>query len=260
MKIITVTNQKGGVGKTTTSLNLAMGLIRKGFKVLVIDLDPQQGNLTQTLRADKTLVSMTEVLLEEERLLDVIQNTGLGLDLASATEDMTALDSKMAASGAVCKERKLRDAVESLPQDMYDYVIVDTPPALGTLTLNAMTAADYVLIVAEPDMNSMHGIKKLHETMSEVKRYFNANAKYCGILLTKTKVNTNITKLMSELSNSIGKSIGADVLKTTIRNSVAIPGAIAEGKDVWTFDKSCGAAHDYEAVTEEIIEMTKEAK
>lgn len=257
MKVITVTNQKGGVGKTTTALNLAMGLQRKGYKVLAIDLDPQQGNLTQTVKADKTVYSMMEVLLEEDELQNVIQDTCIGLDLAAATEDMTAIDSRMAAIGSIAKERKLRDAVHALPEGMYDYVIVDTPPALGTLTLNALTAADYVLIVAEPDTNSMHGINKLHETMVEIKKYFNPDVKYCGILLTKTKANTNITKLMSEITRTIGEKIGAAVFNTTIRNSVTIPGAVAEFKDIWAFDKSCGAAQDYEALVEEVINRTE---
>lgn len=259
MKIIAVTNQKGGVGKTATSLNLAMGLIRRGYRVLAIDLDPQQGNLSQTIGADKELYSMYEVLTEKDTLENAIQQTTIGLDIVSATIDMATIEDLLSRDGGVGREQKLKAALQAMPQG-YDFVIIDTPPALNLLTTNALVAANYVVVVAEPDMNSMHGINQLNAMLVNIRKWYNKTVTYAGVLLTKVKKNTNIAKVMADLGAQLSAQNGTSLFNTTIRYSVAVPEAVMNQQDVMTFAKSrgegkrCGAALDYEAFTDELLE------
>lgn len=252
MKTITVTNQKGGVGKTATVLNLASELSRRGYSVLAIDLDPQQGNLSQTLHADKGLESMYEVICGDADLADVIQHTKF-FDIATATVDMSNIDDKLNSNGGVGRERRLKKAIASLPEGSYDFIILDTPPALNLLTTNALVAADAVLVVTESDVNAMHGMKQLKEMVDSVKEYYNPSVGYAGVLLSKFNERTNIGKMMQDICGQLADVMKTDVFKTTIRASVIVPESIVAGTDVYTRDPNAGVTRDYNAFATELL-------
>lgn len=253
MKVITVTNQKGGVGKTVTTLNLAAALTRRGYKVLMIDIDPQRGNLSQTLHADKTLESMFEVLSKETTLAEIIQETPYG-DLATATVDMSNIDAKLNSNGGAGRERRLKEAIQSLDPNKYDFVVIDTPPSLSLLTVNALVAADYVVVTAEPDINAMQGITQLNDMVKEIRQYYNPELKYAGILITKYRTNTDISAEMHEIASTLAqKSIETKVFTSYIRFAAVVPTATLHGTDIYTENKKSNPALDYEAFCDELV-------
>lgn len=253
MKVIAVMNQKGGVGKTATALNLIREMQREGLKVLAVDLDPQRGNLSQTIHADKDMESMYEVLAGEATLADTIQTTDL-FDLAPATLDMANIDIKLNSNGGAGRERRLKKALQSLPEGAYDYVVIDTPPALNLLTMNAMVAADYILVVAEPDVNALNGIVQLNEMIQEVRENYNPDLAYAGILMTKYEKQTNIAQDMRGMFEQVAaQMMGTKVFDTTIRKGVAVPMSLANATDVRTQDSSSGPAADYKNFAAEFL-------
>lgn len=255
MHVITVTNQKGGVGKTTTVLNLVAGLKRRGYRVLAVDLDPQQGNLTQTVGADKLQQSMFEVLTEGLPIVDAIQHTEC-CDIATATVDMVSVETVLSTNGGIARERKLRNALKRLDKEnLYDVVIVDTPPALDLLVTNALTAADSVVVAVEADINSMHGMKQLDAIVKAIKDNYNESLEYAGILITKFNGRTNNGKDMREIAMKIGNTMGTRVFDTCIRNGVAVPEAARNSVDVFSWSPDSGPAQDYEKLTDEIISI-----
>ena len=254
MDIVTITNQKGGVGKTSTTLNLAAALIRRGYKPLVVDLDPQQGNLSQTVGADKTQESMFEVLCGDANINEVIQTTKM-FDIATATLDMQGIESKLnSMSGGAGREHRLAMALEDLPEGKYDIVLIDTPPALDVLTTNALVASNKVLVVVEADVNAMHGMKQLGEAVSVIRKFYNKDLGYSGILMTKFQSRTNNGRDMRVVAEAIGESIGTGVFKTAIRHGASIPDAMRNQMDAYSWDKESGPAVDYEAFADEFIQ------
>lgn len=250
MPVYIVTNQKGGVGKTTTAMNLADGLTRQGRRVLLVDMDPQQGNLTQTLRADKTMQSVKEVMLGETTLQDIIQNTVI-CDLAPATIDLVEVRDKLTDMG---REYKLKEALDSLPEGSYDCVIIDTPPSLDILTVNALVASDYIIVVTEADLNAMHGIGQLNAIVCNVRRYGNSGLSYAGILMNKLNERTNNGKEMKQVAEQLSRDLQTSVFASTIRQGVAVPDSMKNGESAWTWDKDSGPAVDYDAFAKEFAE------
>ena len=247
MKTIAIMNQKGGVGKTTTALNLAADLTKRDNKILIIDFDPQ-GNLTQTLNHSGGEYNALEFL---QGNLDKGYNTLQGLFIAS-TPGLTKAEAIFDGTG---KEHKLAEALQPLQKE-FDYCIIDTPPALGLLTTQALTAADYVIIPTQPDLYGINGIYQLMQTITAVKKYCNPKLKLAGILITRYK-NTVAKKSAAEELEKVAKRIGTRAFKTRIRECNALFEAQIMKKDIYRHAPKSNAAADYRAFTDELLQAIK---
>lgn len=256
MQVITVINQKGGVGKTTTALNLAAGLKERGYRVLAVDLDPQEGNLSHSVRADKTVMSMFEVLCGECQMADVIQKLEI-FDIIPATIDMANIDAALNKNAGVGREYRLKEALNKLPPNTYDFVIIDTPPGLSVLSSNALTAADYVLGVTDPDENALMGIVQLNEMVKQIQIYANPRLKYIGLLMTKYQLQTTVSKEMKQALQELAKSFGTEPFMTPIRLGVAVPSSFTNACPSWQQDPGSGPSIDYNKFIEEFIQAIK---
>lgn len=250
MEIITIANQKGGVGKTTTASALGAGLIKKGKKVLFIDLDPQI-NLTTSLGGDENEASIYDVLKNNIDINKAIQIVN--------TKHIVVGD--RAASGADTefnlpgREYKLKKALAKLSNE-YDYIIIDTPPALGILTINALTASNKVLIPAEPDISSIQGISQLKDTIDAVKEYCNPDLEINGILVTRYS-RTILSQDLSEEIKDIAEAIGTKVYTRPIRECVALKEAKTQIQDIFEYSKNSNATNDYSSLVDEILKECK---
>ena len=218
---VAVVAQKGGDGKTTTAHALGAGLARyHAARVLFVDMDAQ-GNLSRTLEADRSgsLPTVLEILTGEIRAKDAIQHTGGG-DVIPASPLLAGADREEALSN-VGREYRLRKALEPL-EKAYDYCVIDTPPALGILTVNALTAADLVVIPAQADDYSLDGVERLSDTIQTVKQYCNPKLRISGILLTRYNGRTNVTNYLDELITEMAAQIGAKVYQSRIRECAYI--------------------------------------
>lgn len=249
MKVFAIVNQKGGVGKSTTAHCLGAGLKRQGYEVLFIDLDAQC-NLTATLGGVVRDYSALDVLAGNCKTDQAIVKTDTG-DAILAAPNLTLADSVLTETG---KEYRLREALEPL-KEKYDYVVIDTPPALGTLTINALTAADSIVIPALADVYSFHGIFQLEQTISRVRRYCNPALSISGILLTKYSPRTIMSRDMREKMQELASGMGTKIFNTTIRESVAIREAQFVGTDIFSYDSKSNAAKDYRDFINELLEI-----
>lgn len=247
-KCIAVTNQKGGVGKSTTSNALGAGLISKGFKVLYIDLDAQ-GNLSYSMGADRKAFTSLEVLTNTVDIRDAIVNTGQG-DIVPATPALASADTIITETG---KEYRLREAIEPI-KGLYDYIILDTPPALGTLTINALTACTDVIIPAQADVYSLQGIGQLYQTIKTVQKYCNRDIKIDGIVVTRYSSRAILTRDMTDLLEETASSFNTKIYKTKIRECIALKEAQASKQDIFSYNSKCNASIDYMELVNEILE------
>lgn len=219
-KIITFANQKGGVGKTTTAHIVAIGLFMKGYKVLAVDLDPQ-ANLTSVLGIstdDDSLITLADYFDGECEFDDTIVGTESGPDLAVGSLMLSGADRKYSATGY---EYKIKEGISKVKRK-YDFIIIDTPPALGIMSLNALAATDYLVVVMTPDYFSGKGLGQLQDTVETVKKYLgNKSLKINGLLLTRID-RTNLTSLVNDDMESKVKELRTKIYKSTIRQGVAI--------------------------------------
>ena len=249
MEILTIINQKGGVGKSTTAAALGAGLIRKGFKVLYIDLDPQ-GNLTYSLGADAAgLAGATalDVLMKAATIEGAAVSVD-GAELVPSTPALAGADMALTATG---KEYRLKKALAALG-DKYDYCIIDTPPALGILTVNALTAASGAIIPAQADIFSLQGIAQLYCTIDAVKQYTNPALEIVGILLTRWSGRAIISRDIMELLDETAAKLQTRLFAAKIRECIAIKEAQAERVNIYDYAPKSNAAADYWAFVEEI--------
>lgn len=248
MKTVTAVNQKGGVGKSSTAEALASGLMRRGFKVLAIDLDAQ-GNLTYTGGKGTDGAGVYEVLTNQATAGDAIKRGGLW-DMLSASKRLATADANISETG---KEYRLKEALREV-DGLYDYAVIDTPPALGILTVNALTAADYAVIPAQADIYSIQGIDDLSVTLEAVKKYTNANLTVSGILLTRynprSVLSRSITKVTEE---QIAARLGTKVFTTKIREAVAVKEAQLKRAHLYEYAPKSTASQDYEAFVDEFL-------
>ena len=251
-RIIAIINQKGGVGKSTTAATLAAGLSLKGYKTLSIDLDAQ-GNLTYTAGAKTNGATAPGVLTGEVKAEDAIQHTPSG-DIIAANKALAGADAFIADTG---KEYRLKEALESL-QAAYDYIIIDTPPALGILTINALTACNSVIIPAQADIYSLQGIEQLADTMKPVKKYCNPNLKIAGILLTRYSSRSVLSREVAELAEQLADKLGTKLFKTTIREAIAVKEAQISQQSLFGYAPKAKVTEDYRAFIEELLEQEKE--
>ena len=247
MEVIAIINRKGGVGKTATAQALGAGLIRKGFNVLYADLDSQT-NLSYALEADIGGFSSMDVLTGNTKAQDAIQHTQQG-DIIPASEDLAGADAIIKDTG---KEYRLKEALEEVAGS-YDYAIIDTPAALGTLTINALTAANSVIIPVQADIYSLQGIGQLTQTIGAVKKYCNPSLYIRGILTTRYNGRAIISKDMLSNLEEAAAQLNTILYKTPIRECISIKEAQASQQDIYSYAPKSNAAKDYNAFIDEFI-------
>lgn len=238
-EIIAVVNRRGGVGKTATAHAIGAGLSLKGYKILFIDLD-SQCNLSFDVGAKGTRLTSMEVLSGTAAASDAIQTVQRG-DVIIASPSLATADTSIIGTG---KEHRLKEALEPLKKK-YDYIIIDTPPALGVATVNALTACSSVIIPAQAEIYSLHGIDLLYEAIDAVKKYTNPAITVKGILITRYNGRSILSKDMKSNLEAKAKEVGTKVFSTPIRECVAIKEAQATRTDIFTYDPKSNAAKDY---------------
>lgn len=252
-KVIAFTNQKGGAGKTTCCASVCGALASMGKSVLVIDLDPQ-GNLSFSLGADCTenIYTIYDVMKSEVELYDVIQHTE-SCDVAGANIRLSAAEIELTSIG---REHILKDQIDTVAHD-YDFILIDTPPALSILTINAYTAADWLIITMIPEILNLQGLSQLKETIFAVKKYFNNSLEVRGIILDKYNPRLILTKEVEELAHIVAEQLDTDVFETKITQSVTLAEAPAHGKTIIEYAPRSKSAQEFKELTYEILGMEK---
>ena len=246
-KALAIINQKGGVGKSTTALAIGAGLSLKGYSVLFIDLDAQ-GNLSYTLGADTKGYNAMGVLERPETAKEEIQHTPQG-DIIASSPKLAGADKLLEETG---KEYRLKEALESL-QGAYDYIIVDTPPALGILTINALTACTGAIIPAQADIYSLQGIAQLNSTIETVKKYCNPSLSIMGIVITRFNGRSIIRREVAEMLEHTADQLHTKLFSSKIRECTALVEAQATKQNIYSYAPRSNATADYKALVDEII-------
>lgn len=249
-KIIAIANQKGGVGKTTTSINLAAGLGRQGKKILLVDLDPQ-GNATTGIGADKSKIEncMFDVLVNNVFINEIIQKDVCeNVDLAPATLSLASADLHLL-SQSKDQQNILLDKLNAA-QQKYNYIIIDCPPSLGLLNRNALIAANTVIIPIQAEYYALEGLTQLLTSIRFVQQRSNKNLKIEGILVTMFDTRT---KLSYEVLQEVKKYFKEKVYETFIPRNIKISEAPSNGKDIFSYDGSSSGATAYMQLVKEVL-------
>ena len=257
-KVIALTNQKGGVGKTTTAVNLGVGLAKQGKRVLLIDADAQ-ANLTMALgysRPDDLPITLSTIMqnIIDDKSFDVSQGIlshSEGVDLLPSNIELSGFEVRLI--NAMSRERVLKTYVNEVKKN-YDYVLIDCMPSLGMITINALAAADSVVIPTQPHYLSAKGLELLLRSVSMVKRQINPKLRIDGILMTMVMPRTNISKeITATVKSAYGQKI--KVFDTEIPHSIRAVEATAEGKSIFAYDKGGEVAAAYEQFSKEVAEL-----
>jgi len=250
VRVIAVANQKGGVGKTTTAINLSACLAEAGKQTLIIDADPQ-GNSTSGLGLEKNSVENTiyEILLEESNIKEVIQPT--------CVEKLNIIPSNINLSGAeielIGKEKReyiLKESIDTI-KDEYDFIIIDCPPSLNLITINALTASDTVLVPIQCEYFALEGLQQLLHTIGLVKSRLNPNLDMEGVVFTMYDSRTNLSM---EVVEEVKKDLGDNVYKSIIPRNVRLGEAPSHGLPITLYDTRSKGAESYRLLADEVIE------
>jgi chromosome partitioning protein len=249
-KVIAFANQKGGVAKTTTTLNLAVAFVEEGHRVLCVDMDPQ-GNLTmsQGIDPDSLEQSMFDVLVHDLSIREVIRRREV--DIACASIDLAGAE--IAMSTKIGRERSLDRALRPISED-YDFICIDTPPSLGLLTINALTAADKVIVPVQCEYLSMRGLIQLQNTLAMIQENLNPDVAIAGILPTMVDTRTLHAKEAIEI---LEENFGDRVFGARIKKTVRFAEAPVKGMSVLRYDPSGPAADAYRQLAKEVLEHGK---
>src|SRR4249920_1315594 len=252
-RVISFANQKGGVAKTTTTLNLGVAFSEQGLKVLLIDLDPQ-GNLTmsQGLNPDSIERSMFDVLVHRLPMQEVIHHAEA--DLAVSSIDLAGAE--LALSSMIGRERALEKALAPM-KTVYDYVLIDTPPSLGLLTINALVAADHVIVPVQCEYLSLRGLVQLENTLAMIRENLNPNVAIMGILPTMFDRRTLHAREAVEI---LEENFGDLVFKTRIKKTIRYAEAPVKGTSVLKYDPTGNAANAYRDLAKEVLNGAKARK
>jgi chromosome partitioning protein len=250
MEIVTLTNQKGGVGKTTTALHLATGLCEKDFKVLMVDLDPQS-NLSYTAGADYKNNENTiyNVFRGNTDIKNIIQPIKMGLDIAVGGLLLAGADMEF---NGIARETMLKEQLEQL-QAYYDYCVIDTPPTLGVLLMNALTASDKAILPLYADAYSIQGIEQLTTFIQSIQKHYNKGLAVDGLLITKYNARTVITQVLQNNIQKSAERLNTKVYNTKIRETVKIIESQAEKRDIFTSSPNATASEDYRMFIDEFL-------
>lgn len=259
MRRVAVINQKGGVGKTTTTVNLSAALAATGHRACVLDLDPQAHATTHLgVEPDGTAPSIYDVLVGHKKIADVRRNVGDGLSLVPSDINLAAAEVELA--GVVGREVILREALEA-DGDRPDYLFMDCGPSLGVLTLNALAAADEVFIPLQPHFFALHGLSKLLETTALVSKRINPSLKVTGIVVCLYDAATKLAQeVVGDLKSFLDKSRGANVpwadakvFDTRIRRNIKLAECPSFGRSIFGYAPNCPGAVDYAALANEVV-------
>jgi len=262
-KVIAITNQKGGVGKTTTTVNLGVGLAKQGKRVMLLDADPQ-GSLTVSLGVKNpddlpvSLANIMQAVIDDKSIPDKIGilHHDEGVDLLPSNIELSGTE--IALFNTMSREYVLRSYLETIKKH-YDYILIDCMPSLGMMTVNALSAADSVIIPSQPSFLSTKGLNLLMRSIARVKKQINPKLRIDGILLTMVDNRTNNAKaIISSLRSSVGENLR--VFHTEIPFSVRAAESSLEGKSIFAHDKGGKVAAAYEAMTQEVMQIEGRAK
>ena len=262
-KVIAIANQKGGVGKTSTTVNLGAGLVRQGFDVLLVDMD-SQANLTMALgfqNPDEMQFTIANVLQKAVREETIIPEEGIltneeGIDLMPSNVQLSGVE--LALINEYGREAVLKQYIDVVRLN-YDYILIDCAPSLSVLTINALVAADSVLIPTQPQYFSMAGIQRFYDTFCKVKRKMNPSLQIEGVLVTMMDNRPNFTKdLVTQLRESYGDTF--KVFDTEIPTSIRMSESSARGRSIFAYDRKNKVAAAYEKLTREVIENGREGQ
>ncbi|MEG2348847.1 MAG: AAA family ATPase [Clostridia bacterium] len=251
-KVISIANQKGGVGKTTTAVNLSACMAAKGKRILLIDIDPQ-GNASSGLGIEASEnKSIYNVLVEDVEIKDTIKASMVKkLDVCPANIDLAGAEIELVSM--ISRENRLKDAICEI-SDAYDYIIIDCPPSLGLITLNAFTASDSVLVPIQCEYYALEGLGQLVNTIKLVQRHLNKNLEIEGVVLTMFDARTNLS---SDVAREVEKYFGNKVFQTIIPRNIRLSEAPSHGLPITLYDADSKGSQTYKKLAKELLKLNE---
>jgi chromosome partitioning protein len=253
-KVIAIANQKGGVGKTTTAVNLSSCLAHKGKKVVIIDVDPQ-GNTTSGLGIDKKTIekSIYEVLINDEKIGNTLMKTAID-NLYLCPSNIQLVGAEVELVSVISRETRMKVSIEEI-RDKYDFILIDCPPSLGLLTLNALTASDTILVPIQCEYYALEGLSQLMNTVKLVQRHLNPKLDVEGVVLTMFDARTNLSIQVVE---DVKKHFRNKVYRTVIPRNVRLSEAPSFGLPIILYDPKSKGAECYLDLAQEVIDYSEE--